>query len=117
MRRVIEVKITKKYNPVNVRNHHSGGFILSDGMIVNASNHDGLCKSIGCSLQDAIQSGLCRFASHTGQQGKIIAFEYCKLTVKQKVAIKIMLKLQDYFTVVTTKDTVSKFRPIRKITF
>ncbi len=117
MKRAIEVKMTFKYGSVNVREHHDGGFILSDGMIVNTTHHESLCKTIPCTLSAAIQSGICRFASHSGREGKIIAFEYAELTTAQKVAIKIMLKMQDYFTVVTTHDTVSKFRPIRSIKF
>lgn len=117
LKRAIEVKMRKKYGVVKVRKHDNGGFILPNGEIVNTTHHDGLCKSIGCTLSDAIQSGLCRFASRTGREGKVIAFEYAELTTQQKVAIKIMLRMQDYFTVVTVHDVISRFRPVRTIKF
>lgn len=117
MKRAIEVKMRFKYGIVDIREHHDGGFILSDGAIINTTHHDSLCQSVGCTLSAAIQSGICRFASHSGREGKVIAFEYAELTTAQKVAIKIMLRMQDYFTVVTTHDVVSKFRPIRTIKF
>lgn len=107
----------KKYETVQARNAASGGFILSDGSIVNTTSHIGVCRSIGRRLDTVIQSGICRFASHGGKGGKVIAFEYAELTGKQEITIRTLLKLDDYYKVVTTHDTISEFTPIRKIKF
>ncbi len=113
----IEKKMTTKYMVSNVQDCGSAGFILSDGAIINTTDHAATCKTIGHSLKAVIQSGICRFMFHEGREGKIAAFEYCSLTVQQRCTISLLLRADDYYVVVTTKNTVSKFRPIRSIKF
>ena len=112
----IEKKLTTKYIVSNVQDCGSAGFILSDGSIINATDHAILCKTVGYSLKKVIQSGICRFMFHKGREGKIAAFEYTSLTIQQRSTISLLLRANDYF-VVTTKSTISKFRPIRSIKF
>ena len=93
----------------------SAGFILSDGRIINTSDHAAVCKAIGYTLSKVIQSGICRFMFHKGKEGQIAAFEYCSLTIQQRCTISLLLRADNYFTIVTQKTTISRFRPIRSL--
>ena len=113
----IEKKMVAKYIVSNVQDCGSAGFILSNGAIINTTFHAAACKAIGHKLSTVIRSGVCRFMFHTGREGKIAAFEYTNLTVQQRSTISLLLRANNYFTVITTKNTASKFRPIRSIKF
>lgn len=115
----IEKKMLAKYQPANAQNAGSGGFILSDGSIVPTLHHAMLCRTIRLRLSIVIQAGICRFMLHKGKEDGVAAFEYAdtKLTTKQKTTIRRLLRANDYYTVITIKNTVSKFRPIRNIKF
>ena len=115
----IEEKIVAKfvYPIVRIQDCGNAGFILSDGRIMKITNHAAVCKSVGLKLSEVIQSGVCRFMFHKGKEGQIAAFEYCSLTIQQRSTISLLLRADDYYVVVTTKNTVSRFRPIRSISF
>lgn len=95
----------------------SSGFILSDGSVIPILGHERACESMGLGLAMVIEAGLCRYLIRTGQQGEIGAFEYYTLTPKQKIAIRGILKAGEFYTVVTTKTTTDRNRPIRSISF
>ncbi len=113
----IEKKMVAKYIVSNVQDCGSAGFILSNGAIINMTFHAAACKAIGHKLSTVIRFGVCRFMFHEGREGKIAAFEYTSLTIQQRSTISLLLRANDYFVVVTTKSTISKFRPIRSIKF
>lgn len=114
----IEKKMTAKFAPIRVQDYNGkAGFILSDGFVIVTNHHAALCRMIHYSLSKVIQAGMCRYTSHIGTEGGVIAFEYARLTAQQKTTINFLLRTDDFYTVVTTKTIVSKFLPIRKIKF
>ncbi len=113
----IEKKFRAQYRVVNAKTPGSGGFLLTDGSVIPTTNHMKACKMIGCKLEDALNVGLCRYASHPSVGGNVISFEYNVMTIEQKNSARKMLKADDYFKVVTKKTTVDRNRPIRSLNF
>ena len=113
----IEKKFRASYKLNNSCECGSGGFILSDGSIIATTDHNAVCKIIGCKLSKVLEVGICRFMFRIGQQGNIAAFEYHTLTPEQKTAIRGVLKAEEFYTVVTTKTTINRQRPIRSLNF
>ncbi len=113
----IEKKFKASYKLNNACECGSSGFILSDGSVIATTDHNAACKTIGCKLSRVLEAGVCRFMFRIGQQGNIAAFEYHVLTPEQKNAIRKMLKVDNYYTVVTTKTTTNSFRPVRNLNF
>lgn len=113
----IENKFRASYKLNNACECGSSGFILSDGSVIVTTDHNAACKTIGCKLSRVLEAGICRFMFRIGQQGNIAAFEYHVLTPEQEITIRKMLKVDDYYCVVTTKMTTNRDRPIRSISF
>jgi hypothetical protein len=115
----IENKIKELYGQRKPEYTPKGGFILSNGMLFATTNHAAFCKSVDCTLTQAIKLGVCRFFSRTGIGGNVAAFEYRKtrITTQQKTMIRKILRSANFYTVVTEKETVERFRPIRTIKF
>lgn len=113
----IEKKFRTNYQFGNARDSGSGGFILSDGSVVATTNHLACCSRMGFKLANILEAGICRYMFHIGQQGNIAAFEYYILTPEQKTTIRKMLKVDDYYSVVTEKTTIDRMRPIRSLNF
>jgi hypothetical protein len=115
----IENKIKELYGQRNPKYPSKGGFILSNGMLFATTNHAAFCKSVDSTLTQVIKLGVCRFFSRTGIGGGVAAFEYRKtrITNEQKETIRKILKRENFYTVVTEKETVERFRPIRSIKF
>jgi len=100
------------------RESGSGGFILSDGSVIPSTDHQASCKRAKLSLKKVLRAGVCRYMFYTGPQGNIAAFEFTgHLTNKQKNAIHRTLRANDYYTVVTTKTVINRFRPVRTLPF
>ncbi len=113
----IESKFKKSFRLGTVRECGSSGFILSDGSVMPILGHERACDDLGFKLAKVIESGMCRFLIRTGQQGEIGAFEYHNLTPEQKTAIRGILKAGEFYTVITTKTTIDRQRPIRSLNF
>ncbi len=115
----VEKKLYKRCNPQHPKEAGKGGFILSDGMFVTTTHHEALCESIGTSLTSVIRLGLCRFFSRSGYDGNVAAFEFSTLTDAQKLAIKALLKHNDFYSVIVVgdgvNDTMERSRPIRAV--
>ena len=113
----LEAKIKELYGQRNPKYLPKGGFILSNGMLFAVNNHEAFMKSVDCTLSKALKLGVCRFFSRSGIAGKVAAFEYKNLTIEQKITIKKILRNEDFFSVITEKETLERFRPIRSIKF
>ncbi len=113
----IEAKFKKSFRLGTPRECGSSGFILSDGSVMPIMGHERACEQMGLGLAMVIKSGMCRYLIRIGQQGCVGAFEYHDLTPKQKTAIRGILKAGEFYTVVTTKTTIDRHRPIRSINF
>lgn len=113
----IEKKFRSNYQFGSARDSGSGGFILSDGSVVATTDHTSCCKRLGFKLADILEAGICRYMFRIGQQGNVAAFEYSTLTPEQKTTIRKMLKVDDYYCVITTKMVTNSFRPVRNLNF
>lgn len=114
----IEKKIRSKYRTSSPKNANDRGFILSDGVIIPVmGNHAAMCKTIGTKLADILDVGVCRYLFTLRIQGMIAAFEYTTLTPEQKNTMRTLLKVDDFYTVITTKTVIDRFHPIRSIQF
>lgn len=113
----IEKKFRSKFRLGTPRECGSSGFILSDGSVMPILGHERACEQLGFGLTVVLRLGMCRYLIHTGRQGDIIAFEYYILTPEQKIAIRGILKAGEFYTVVTTKTTINRHRPIRSLNF
>ncbi len=113
----IEKKFRAQYRVANAKAPGSSGFILTDGSIIVITNHMKACELIGCNLGNALEAGLCRYASHPSAGGNVIALEYTTLTMEQKDSVRKILKADDYFKVITKKTTIDNNRPIRSLNF
>jgi len=114
---MIEKKL-KSLKSVPVKHCGSGGFILRTGEVIVTTDHAATCRSLGYTLEQAIEEGVCRYMLREGRQGMVAAFEYSSLTDVQKRIILAMLRQDDYYVVITEKRSkVSETRPIRSIEF
>ncbi len=113
----IEAKFKKSFRLGTPRECGNSGFILSDGSVMPILGHERACEQMGLRLAMVIKYGMCRYLIRTGQQGEIIALEYHTLTPEQKTAIRGILKAGEFYTVITTKTTVDRHRPIRSLNF
>ena len=115
----IEKKLKASYKSSNAHESGSGGFILSDGLVIPLGHgrHEVTCNGMGTKLANVLKAGICRYMFRIGQQGNVAAFEYHNLTPEQKITIRKMLKNDDYFTVITEKTTTNSFRPVRNLNF
>ncbi len=113
----IEKKFRANFRLGTPRECGNSGFILSDGSVMPILGHERACESLGYKLSEVLEAGLCRFLFRVGQQGNIAVFDYYMLTPKQKNSIRGMLKADDYFSVITTKITIDRMRPIRSLNF
>ena len=113
----IEKKFRASFRLGTPRECGSSGFILSDGSVMPILGHERACEQMGFGLATVIEKGMCRYLIRTGQQGEIGAFEYYTLTPEQKTAIRGILKAGEFYTVVTTKTTIDRQRPIRSLNF
>ena len=86
----IEKKFQANYKSGNARESGSGGFILSDGLVIplRSGRHEVACNGIGTKLADVLEIGVCRYMFRIGQQGNVAAFEYHSLTPEQKITIR-----------------------------
>lgn len=112
----IEKKMLAEYDTIGVGGTNKG-FILSDGSIIAVADHASTCKAIGHRLSTVIHAGVCQFLLQQDKEDGIAAFEFSRLSMKQKIAISLILRANDYYVVITTRKTTSKFRPIRSIKF
>ena len=113
----LEKNIKERYGQRNPKYLPKGGFILSDGTLFATTHHEVFMKLVDCTLKQSIRLGVCRFFSRSGLGGKVAAFEYRKITDSQKSTIKKILKNENFFSVITEKETIERFRPIRAINF
>ena len=113
----IEKKFRANFRLGTPRDCGHSGFILSDGSVMPILGHERACQDLGCKLAEILEAGMCRYMFRVGQQGNVAAFEYHTLTPEQKIAIRGMLKADDYYTVVTEKTTIDRVRPIRSLNF
>ncbi len=113
----IEKKFRASFRLGTPRECGNSGFILSNGSVMPILGHERACDDLGFRLTKVIESGMCRYLFRTSQQGEIGAFEYHNLTPEQKTAIRGILKAGEFYTVVTTKTTTDRNRPIRSIQF
>lgn len=113
----IEKKFKAKFRIETPRECASSGFILSDGSVMPILGHEQACEQLGLGLAMVIKAGMCRYLLRIGQQGEYIALEYYTLTPEQKTAIRGILKAGEFYTVITTKTTTNRDRPIRSINF
>ena len=112
-----ERKFRAKFRLGTPRECGSSGFILSDGSVMPILGHERACDDLGFKLAKVIESGMCRYLFRVGQQGEIGAFEYRILTPEQKTAIRSILKAGEFYTIITTRTTIDRQRPIRSIPF
>lgn len=113
----LERNIKELYGQRNPKYLPKGGFILSNGMLFATTNHAAFMQSVDCTLSKSIKLGVCRFFSRSGLGGNVAAFEYRNITDKQKSTIKKILKQENFFSVITEKETIERMRPIRTINF
>lgn len=113
----IEKKFRASFRLGTPRECGNSGFILSDGSVMPIMGHERACQDMGCKLAEVLEVGMCRYLFRVGQQGNVAAFEYHALTPEQKTAIRGILKADEYYTVITTKTTIDRQRPIRSISF